>query len=191
MSQVKTPPAYGESAGPRIVACQENMSLPFPAGPAEQDAGGSRVRSASSLLMRFNADCGQQGRWRQRAHVVDKGCPRELSGWLISALAARCDPATRTMGGQATLRPCFPESVSLTEPASHSEGENFTSASLPVSLAPACTTHARPAPTPSFHPRTSRNSKQCTWVGSACLAPGGWCPPPGAGLPGGLPCVPT
>jgi len=54
---LNTPPAYGLSAGPMIVACQVNMSSPAPAGPALQEAGGSRVRSANSFWMRLSADC--------------------------------------------------------------------------------------------------------------------------------------
>lgn len=48
MSRKKTPPAYGESSGPMIVACQWNMSSPT--GPAEQLAGGSFPRSTSSVM---------------------------------------------------------------------------------------------------------------------------------------------
>lgn len=48
-----TPPEYGESAGPMIVACQWNKSSPI--GPAEQEDGGSLPRSVSSLLMRLRA----------------------------------------------------------------------------------------------------------------------------------------
>ena len=80
MSQVNTPPAYGESAGPMMVACHANMSPPFPAGPAEHDAGGSRVRSANSLLMRFSADCDGgrvSARGAQESNVgADDGCDR-------------------------------------------------------------------------------------------------------------------
>jgi hypothetical protein len=57
MSVTKTPPAKGESAGPKMVACHLKMSEPPSAGPALQLAGGSRVRSASSFWMRFVADC--------------------------------------------------------------------------------------------------------------------------------------
>ncbi len=39
MARKKTPPEYGESLGPIIVACQWNRSSPI--GPAEQDEGGS------------------------------------------------------------------------------------------------------------------------------------------------------
>lgn len=46
MSKKKTPPAYGESSGPMIVACQWNISSPT--GPAEQFAGGSFPKSTSS-----------------------------------------------------------------------------------------------------------------------------------------------
>jgi hypothetical protein len=46
MSKKKTPPEYGESSGPMIVACQWNMSSPT--GPAEQFDGGSLPRSTSS-----------------------------------------------------------------------------------------------------------------------------------------------
>lgn len=42
MERKKTPPAYGESAGPMIDACQWNKSSPT--GPAEQEDGGSLQR---------------------------------------------------------------------------------------------------------------------------------------------------
>ena len=41
-----TPPTYGESSGPIIVACQWNISSPT--GPAEQLAGGSFPKSTNS-----------------------------------------------------------------------------------------------------------------------------------------------
>jgi len=53
MAKKKTPPEYGESEGPMMVACQWNRSSPI--GPAEHDDGGSRPRSVSSLLILFNA----------------------------------------------------------------------------------------------------------------------------------------
>jgi len=53
MAKKKTPPEYGESEGPMMVACQWNKSSPI--GPAEHDDGGSRPRSVSSLLILFNA----------------------------------------------------------------------------------------------------------------------------------------
>lgn len=53
MARKKTPPEYGESPGPMIVACQWNRSSPT--GPAEHDEGGSRPKSVSSLLIRFKA----------------------------------------------------------------------------------------------------------------------------------------
>jgi len=53
MARKKTPPEYGESEGPMMVACQWNRSSPI--GPAEHDDGGSRPRSVSSLLILFNA----------------------------------------------------------------------------------------------------------------------------------------
>jgi len=53
MDRKKTPPWKGLSLGPMIVACQWNRSSPI--GPAEHDEGGSRPRSVSSLLIRFNA----------------------------------------------------------------------------------------------------------------------------------------
>jgi len=53
MDKKKTPPAYGESPGPIIVACQLNMLSAE--GPALHDEGGSRPRSINSLLMRFKA----------------------------------------------------------------------------------------------------------------------------------------
>lgn len=46
MAKKKTPPAYGESEGPMMVACQWKISSPI--GPAEQDEGGSLPRSANS-----------------------------------------------------------------------------------------------------------------------------------------------
>ena len=46
MSRKKTPPAYGESSGPMMVACQWNISSPT--GPAEQFEGGSFPRSTNS-----------------------------------------------------------------------------------------------------------------------------------------------
>lgn len=53
MSKKKTPPAYGESSGPMIVACQWNISSPT--GPAEQFAGGSFPKSTNSV--------GSQNEW--------------------------------------------------------------------------------------------------------------------------------
>merc|ERR1711939_404409 len=53
MARKKTPPWNGESPGPIMVACQWKRSSPI--GPAEHDEGGSRPRSVSSLLIRFNA----------------------------------------------------------------------------------------------------------------------------------------
>jgi len=53
MARKKTPPEYGESEGPMMVACQWNRSSPI--GPAEHDDGGSRPKSVSSLLILFNA----------------------------------------------------------------------------------------------------------------------------------------
>lgn len=53
MVRKKTPPEYGLSPGPMMVACQWKRSSPT--GPAEHDEGGSRPRSASSLLMRLSA----------------------------------------------------------------------------------------------------------------------------------------
>jgi len=53
MARKKTPPEYGESPGPIMVACQWNRSSPI--GPAEHDDGGSRPKSVSSLLILFNA----------------------------------------------------------------------------------------------------------------------------------------
>lgn len=53
MFKKNTPPLYGLSSGPIIVACQWNRSSPT--GPAEQFVGGSLLRSFSSLLMRFSA----------------------------------------------------------------------------------------------------------------------------------------
>jgi len=53
MAKKKTPPEYGESEGPMIVACQWNKSSPI--GPAEHDDGGSRPRSVSSLLILLSA----------------------------------------------------------------------------------------------------------------------------------------
>ena len=73
MVRKKTPPWYGLSGGPMMVACQwfmvSNVSYCYltsdqstcqwnmssPTGPAEHCAGGSRPRSCSSLLMRFRA----------------------------------------------------------------------------------------------------------------------------------------
>jgi hypothetical protein len=51
MSRKNTPPEYGESSGPMIVACQWNISSPT--GPAEQFAGGSFPRSTSSVVGRI------------------------------------------------------------------------------------------------------------------------------------------
>jgi len=53
MVRKKTPPAYGDSFGPMIVACHRNIFSP--SGPAEQEDGGSLLRSVNSLLMRFKA----------------------------------------------------------------------------------------------------------------------------------------
>lgn len=53
MARKKTPPVYGESEGPMMVACQWNKSSPI--GPAEHDEGGSRPKSVSSLLILFKA----------------------------------------------------------------------------------------------------------------------------------------
>lgn len=75
MSRKKTPPWYGLSLGPISVACQWKRSSPkptfvqccfgmgtncvsqryVPTGPAEQFAGGSLPRSASSLLILLTA----------------------------------------------------------------------------------------------------------------------------------------
>ena len=53
MSKKKTPPSYGESDGPMIVAVQwKRSSL---TGPAEHCAGGSFSKSLSSRLILFNA----------------------------------------------------------------------------------------------------------------------------------------
>jgi len=52
MSKKNTPPEYGDSSGPMMVACQWNISSPI--GPAEQFAGGSLPKSANSLLILFN-----------------------------------------------------------------------------------------------------------------------------------------
>ena len=49
MSRKNTPPSYGDSDGPRIVACQWHGSSPT--GPAEHWAGGSLAMSLSSLLI--------------------------------------------------------------------------------------------------------------------------------------------
>ena len=46
MSKKNTPLLHGESCGPKMVACQVNMSCP--AGPAEQMAGGSDPSPAVS-----------------------------------------------------------------------------------------------------------------------------------------------
>lgn len=48
MLRKKTPPEKGESPGPMMVACHWNMLSPV--GPAEQEDGGSRPRSASSCI---------------------------------------------------------------------------------------------------------------------------------------------
>ena len=53
MSRKKAPPEYGQSAGPMMVAVQWNMSSSI--GAAEHDAGGSFVKSESSLLIRLLA----------------------------------------------------------------------------------------------------------------------------------------
>ena len=53
MLRKKTPPEYGLSGGPMMVACQWNRSSET--GPAEQLAGGSFPRSSSSLLIRLLA----------------------------------------------------------------------------------------------------------------------------------------
>jgi len=53
IARKKTPPEYGESEGPMMVACQWNRSSPI--GPAEHEDGGSRPKSVSSLLILFNA----------------------------------------------------------------------------------------------------------------------------------------
>lgn len=55
MVKKNTPPWYGLSGGPIIVACQWNRSSPT--GPALHCAGGSLPRSCSSLLILFNAIC--------------------------------------------------------------------------------------------------------------------------------------
>jgi len=47
MSREKTPPAYGEPAGPMMVATHSKMLSRL--GPAEMPVGGSRVISASSF----------------------------------------------------------------------------------------------------------------------------------------------
>jgi len=71
IAKKKTPPEYGESPGPIMVACQWNRSSPI--GPAEHDDGGSRPKSVSSLLILFNA----------MAMVV---CVCEGCGGLLSSL---------------------------------------------------------------------------------------------------------
>merc|ERR1739848_597753 len=48
-----TPPWYGESGGPIIVACQWKRSSPT--GPALHCAGGSLPISCNSLVILFNA----------------------------------------------------------------------------------------------------------------------------------------
>jgi len=54
MCRKKTPPAYGESPGPMIVACHWNRLL-SPVGPALHDDGGSRPKSVNSLLILLRA----------------------------------------------------------------------------------------------------------------------------------------
>lgn len=49
----KTPPEYGLSDGPIIVACQWNISSPT--GPALHEVGGSFCRSLSSFCILFDA----------------------------------------------------------------------------------------------------------------------------------------
>ena len=53
METKKTPPAYGLSGGPMIVACQWNMSSAT--GPALQLEGGSFCKSLSSFKILFEA----------------------------------------------------------------------------------------------------------------------------------------
>ncbi len=53
MSKKNTPPAYGESSGPMIVACQWKRSSPT--GPAEQFPGGSLPSSNNSLWILLRA----------------------------------------------------------------------------------------------------------------------------------------
>lgn len=61
MVKKNTPPWYGLSGGPIIVACQWNRSSPT--GPALHCAGGSLPRSCSSLLILFNAICNSTAVW--------------------------------------------------------------------------------------------------------------------------------
>jgi hypothetical protein len=56
MFKKKTPPAYGESSGPMIVAYQWYWSFSS-IGPAEQLAGGSLPKSISSFWILFKAIC--------------------------------------------------------------------------------------------------------------------------------------
>lgn len=64
MVKKNTPPWYGLSGGPMIVACQWNRSSPT--GPALHCAGGSLPRSCSSLLILFNAICTAGVEWPPR-----------------------------------------------------------------------------------------------------------------------------
>ena len=76
MVRKKTPPWYGDSGGPMMVACQWNRSSPT--GPALHWAGGSRPRSCSSLLILFRAIFWEEGlqwpdaRIQNRAQKVKK-----------------------------------------------------------------------------------------------------------------------
>ena len=54
MDRAKTPPSYGESVGPRMVAVQWKGSSSV-TGPAEHWAGGSFIRSFNSLVILFVA----------------------------------------------------------------------------------------------------------------------------------------
>ena len=52
---LKCPPAYGDSTGPRIVACQRNKSSGFTGPALRQCAGGLFSISTISFCIRFSA----------------------------------------------------------------------------------------------------------------------------------------
>ena len=179
MSQVNTPPAYGESAGPMIVAVHANMSLPFPAGPAEHDAGGSRVRSASSLLMRFSADC-DGGRVSARGAQESKtgandGCDRS-SAPLTHVATSRHAPWVTQPHSDRVSR-----SAGLSGEEDSEHEAHFDARKLHI-LAPSClllrlrAPHTRPHP-PLVSPAAAAASSALGGV-VACVPPV-VCAPPG------------
>ena len=80
MVRKKTPPWYGDSGGPMMVACQWNKSSPT--GPALHCAGGSRPRSWSSLLILFRAIfCGNDAMWPDSRVQLVKNTDRPRPNW--------------------------------------------------------------------------------------------------------------